>query len=71
MERFRAIERETKTKAYSKEGLEKAAKKVDPEEQKKEEEMSWITSCIDALSIQVRCVLQKEEKQKQRHAYYF
>ena len=39
------IERETKTKAYSKEGL-TAAGKVDPHERQKDEILSWVSvSC--------------------------
>ena len=42
MERFKVIERETKTKAYSKEGL-GAATKVDPKEREKEEITNWLS----------------------------
>jgi len=42
MERFKVIERETKTKAYSKEGL-GAAIKVDPKEKEKEDITSWLS----------------------------
>jgi len=42
MERFKVIERETKTKAYSKEGL-GAATKVDPKEKEKEEITAWLS----------------------------
>jgi len=42
MERFKVIERETKTKAYSKEGL-GAATKVDPKEREKEEITIWLS----------------------------
>eukprot|EP01136_Pigoraptor_vietnamica_P034174 Opistho-1_new@97841 len=53
MERFRAIERETKTKAYSKEGLEKAAKLLDANEKKKAEVLQWLSDTIDRLQDQV------------------
>lgn len=53
MERFRTLEREAKTKAYSKEGLEKAAKKVDPAERQKAEMTEWVTDAIDRLRQQV------------------
>ncbi|KJE93086.1 CCR4-NOT transcription complex subunit 3 [Capsaspora owczarzaki ATCC 30864] len=53
MERFRAIERETKTKAYSKEGLEKASKTMDPAEREKAEERQWLNDAIDKLGMQV------------------
>ena len=45
MERFKVVERETKTKAYSKEGL-GAAAKIDPREKEKEEMTNWISVCI-------------------------
>lgn len=42
MERFKIVERETKTKAYSKEGL-GLAQKVDPAQKEKEEVGTWLT----------------------------
>lgn len=42
MERFKVVERETKTKAYSKEGL-GLAQKVDPAQKEKEEIGQWLT----------------------------
>lgn len=42
MERFKVVERETKTKAYSKEGL-GLALKVDPAQKEKEEMEQWLT----------------------------
>lgn len=42
MEKFKIVERETKTKAYSKEGL-GAGQKLDPLEKEKEECTQWIT----------------------------
>lgn len=42
MERFKIVERETKTKAYSKEGL-GLAQKVDPAQKEKEEVGNWLT----------------------------
>lgn len=53
MERFKVVERETKTKAYSKEGL-GAAQKLDPAQREREEIQNWLVSSIDALNIQVR-----------------
>ena len=41
MERFKIVERETKTKAYSKEGL-GAAAKLDPAQKQKDEMTQWI-----------------------------
>ncbi|KDE09269.1 hypothetical protein MVLG_00587 [Microbotryum lychnidis-dioicae p1A1 Lamole] len=52
MERFKACEKEMKTKAFSKEGL-SAAAKLDPKEQLKLELCNWITSMVDELSRQV------------------
>ena len=48
MERFKVIERETKTKAYSKEGL-GAATKVDPKEKEKEDITMWLS--VSGISI--------------------
>uniref|UniRef100_A0A671LPB9 CCR4-NOT transcription complex subunit 3 n=1 Tax=Sinocyclocheilus anshuiensis TaxID=1608454 RepID=A0A671LPB9_9TELE len=52
MERFKIVERETKTKAYSKEGL-GLAQKVDPAQKEKEEIGQWLTNTIDTLNMQV------------------
>uniref|UniRef100_A0A673LVF7 CCR4-NOT transcription complex subunit 3 n=1 Tax=Sinocyclocheilus rhinocerous TaxID=307959 RepID=A0A673LVF7_9TELE len=52
MERFKVVERETKTKAYSKEGL-GLAQKVDPVQKEKEEMEQWLTNTIDTLNMQV------------------
>eukprot|EP00039_Didymoeca_costata_P018546 m.333921 g.333921 ORF g.333921 m.333921 type:complete len:593 (+) comp17246_c0_seq1:2847-4625(+) len=52
MERFKVIERETKTKAFSKEGL-AAAAKVDPREQEKSECREWLNECVNHLQMQV------------------
>ena len=52
MERFKIVERETKTKAYSKEGL-GAGQKLDPQEKEKEECNQWIAEAIQELQIQI------------------
>lgn len=52
MERFKVVERETKTKAYSKEGL-GAAQKMDPAQKEREEISAWLVNSIDNLNIQV------------------
>lgn len=52
MERFKVVERETKTKAYSKEGL-GAAQKLDPAQKERDEISAWLVSSIDALNLQV------------------
>lgn len=46
------VERETKTKAYSKEGL-GAAQKLDPAQKEREEVSNWLATSIDALNLQV------------------
>lgn len=45
MERFKVVERETKTKAYSKDGL-GAAAKLDPQTKEKAETTQWISVLI-------------------------
>ncbi|KAL1141014.1 hypothetical protein AAG570_000940, partial [Ranatra chinensis] len=52
MERFKVVERETKTKAYSKEGL-GAAQKMDPAQKEREEISTWLITSIDALNLQL------------------
>lgn len=52
MERFKVVERETKTKAYSKEGL-GAAQKLDPAQRIKDEVRTWLTSSISSLQLQI------------------
>lgn len=57
MERFKVVERETKTKAYSKEGL-GGAVKVDPKEKEKEEALSWLSvSNISSTWFTFYCML--------------
>lgn len=41
MEQFKVVERETKTKAYSKQGL-GAEQKLDPKEKEKEDTIGWL-----------------------------
>ncbi|KAA1465970.1 hypothetical protein DENSPDRAFT_830686 [Dentipellis sp. KUC8613] len=52
MEKFKACEKEMKTKAFSKEGLIQSAK-LDPEQQKKQECTQWLQSCVEDLLLQV------------------
>lgn len=52
MERFRIVEKETKTKAYSKEGLGQASK-VDPETKEKERCREWLNDSIGSLNLQI------------------
>ena len=49
MERFKVIEKETKTKAYSKEGLLSADAKKDPLQKEKEELDEWLKQSISDL----------------------
>jgi CCR4-NOT transcription complex subunit 3 len=52
MERFKVVERETKTKAYSKEGL-GAAQKLDPAQRERDDMNNWLSVSIDSLNIQL------------------
>lgn len=51
MERFKVVERETKTKAYSKEGL-GAAQKLDPAQQERDDLNQWLSNSINTLNLQ-------------------
>lgn len=52
MERFKIVEKETKTKAYSKEGL-GAAAKMDPVTKEKGEIINWLSHSIESLNMQL------------------
>lgn len=52
MEKFKALERELKTKAYSAAGL-NASSKMDPEEVAKEEVRRWISDQTETLETQI------------------
>ncbi|KAH8830596.1 Not1 N-terminal domain, CCR4-Not complex component-domain-containing protein [Flagelloscypha sp. PMI_526] len=52
MEKFKACEKEMKTKAFSKEGLIQAAR-LDPKEQEKEDAVQWLQSQVEELQMQV------------------
>lgn len=52
MEKFKACEKEMKTKAFSKDGL-NAAQKLDPKEREKVEMSSWIAAQVEELMRQV------------------
>jgi CCR4-NOT transcription complex subunit 3 len=52
MERFKACEKEMKTKAFSKEGL-SAGHRLDPREALKQETVTFISAQVDELSRQV------------------
>ena len=51
MEAFKVCERETKTKAFSKEGL--ALDREDPQERAKNEVREWVRECIARLKVQI------------------
>jgi Not1 N-terminal domain, CCR4-Not complex component len=56
MERFKVCEKETKTKAFSKEGLGQALK-MDPKEKARTEMREWLNSTVDNLNNQAwHCV---------------
>jgi CCR4-NOT transcription complex subunit 3 len=52
MEKFKACEKEMKTKAFSKEGLIQSAK-LDPKAQEKLEQTQWLQNCVEELLLQV------------------
>ena len=52
MEKFKACEKEMKTKAFSKEGLIQSAK-LDPKQQEKLETTHWLQQQVEELQIQV------------------
>ncbi|KAJ2933490.1 hypothetical protein H1R20_g3646, partial [Candolleomyces eurysporus] len=52
MEKFKACEKEMKTKAFSKEGLIQATR-LDPKEQEKEDAMQWLQQQVEELQMQV------------------
>ncbi|KAI9823243.1 MAG: hypothetical protein M1819_001372 [Sarea resinae] len=52
MEKFKAVEKEMKTKAYSKEGL-SAASKLDPKEKEKLEACNFLSSMVEELDHQI------------------
>ena len=52
MEQFKVCEKETKTKAYSKEGLAKA-RKLTPEELATKKTRKWVTGFVDDLKSQI------------------
>ncbi|OJT07348.1 General negative regulator of transcription subunit 3 [Trametes pubescens] len=52
MEKFKACEKEMKTKAFSKEGLTQASK-LDPKQQEKVDTMAWVQTMMDDLMVQV------------------
>lgn len=60
MEQFKAVEKEMKTKAYSKEGL-SAASKLDPKEKEKVEACDFLSSMVDELQQRIETMEAEEE----------
>jgi CCR4-NOT transcription complex subunit 3 len=60
MEKFKAVEKAMKTKAYSKEGL-SAAAKLDPKEQAKVEASDFLSSMVDELEQQIETLEAESE----------
>lgn len=55
MERFKQIEKEMKTKAYSREGL-MQKERLDPKDKEKAEACEFVTNAVDELSRQIETV---------------
>jgi CCR4-NOT transcription complex subunit 3 len=60
MEQFKAVEKEMKTKAYSKEGL-SAASRLDPKEKEKAEACDFLSSMVDELQMKIEAMEAEEE----------
>ncbi|KAI2786545.1 hypothetical protein POX_g08931 [Penicillium oxalicum] len=60
MEQFKAVEKEMKTKAYSKEGL-SAASRLDPKEKEKVEACEFLASMVDELQLRIEAMEAEEE----------
>lgn len=60
MEKFKAVEKEMKTKQYSKEGL-SAAAKLDPKEKEKMEVGDFLTDMVDKLGQQIEALEAESE----------
>jgi CCR4-NOT transcription complex subunit 3 len=61
MEQFKVCEKDTKTKAFSKEGLARETK-LDPKEAMREEKREWINVCLERLSDLINSVEADKEK---------
>lgn len=53
MEGYKAFEKEAKTKAYSKEGLQAAAAKSDPKERAKQEAREWLNGTVETMTTRI------------------
>ncbi|OAC99113.1 hypothetical protein MUCCIDRAFT_74712 [Mucor lusitanicus CBS 277.49] len=60
MERFKNVEREMKTKAFSKEGL-LQRERMDPKEKEKADACDWISTTVDELSRQIEMAEAEQE----------
>jgi len=60
MEQFKAVEKEMKTKAYSKEGL-SAASRLDPKEKEKAETCEFLSTMVDELQQKIEAMEAEEE----------
>jgi CCR4-NOT transcription complex subunit 3 len=60
MEQFKAVEKEMKTKAYSKEGL-SAASRLDPKEKEKAEASEFLATMVDELQQKIEAMEAEEE----------
>ncbi|KAK1147388.1 general negative regulator of transcription subunit 5 [Aspergillus melleus] len=60
MEQFKAVEKEMKTKAYSKEGL-SAASRLDPKEKEKVEACDFLSNMVDELQQKIEAMEAEEE----------
>jgi len=60
MEQFKAVEKEMKTKAYSKEGL-SAASRLDPKEKEKVEASDFLSDMVDQLQQRIEAMEAEEE----------
>ncbi|PLB40950.1 CCR4-NOT transcription complex, subunit 3 [Aspergillus candidus] len=60
MEQFKAVEKEMKTKAYSKEGL-SAASRLDPKEKEKVEASDFLSGMVDELQQKIEAMEAEEE----------
>lgn len=60
MEQFKAVEKEMKTKAYSKEGL-SAASRLDPREREKADTCDFLSQMVDALQLKIEAMEAEEE----------
>lgn len=60
MEQFKAVEKEMKTKAYSKEGL-SAASRLDPKEKEKADACDFLSNMVDELQQKIEAMEAEEE----------